>query len=74
MELHLAKEPCEWRVVQQGLYVFLDLNYKPKDIDELTSNEFMKFNYNNRARNTMMTGLCPIKSDNVSSGKSAIEI
>ncbi|KAK1388072.1 hypothetical protein POM88_016250 [Heracleum sosnowskyi] len=74
METYLSRHPLVLRVVQKGLYVFLDKEGKPKDVDELTPGELVKFGYNEKARNSLMNGFNQAEHDKVSSLKSAKEM
>ena len=74
MKMHLSNEPKEWRVVFKGPYTFTTDDGKPMDIDDLNDAEVLKLSYNNRAMNTIMTGLSTSESDKVSSCTSAKEM
>ena len=74
METYLSRDPLVLRVVQKGPYVFLDKDGKDKDVDDLTTDELIKFGYNGKARNSLMNGLNQAEHDKVSSLKSAKEM
>lgn len=71
METYLSKKPLVLRVVQKGNFEFLDNDGKPKDVDDLTPEEVVKFGYNGEARNSLMNALDQAEYDKVSSLKTA---
>lgn len=74
METYLSKKPLVLRDVQKGNFEFLDKDGKPKNVDDLTPEEVVKFGYNGEARNSLMNALDQAEYDKVSSLKTAKEM
>lgn len=58
METYLSKDPLFLRVVQKGPYIFIDKDGKPKDVDDLDTDELFKHGYNEKVRNSLTNELC----------------
>ena len=77
MQSHLERDPMEWRVTERGPFqppIDPKDAEKDKDIDDYTPDELLKLSYNDRAKNTIITGLSITESDRVSACKSDKEI
>lgn len=49
-EVYVSREPLVIRAVQKSLYEFFYQDGKPKDFDDLTEAELIKYGYNGKAR------------------------
>lgn len=73
-ETHLSRDPLVLRVVQKGLYEFINKDIKAKIVDALTQAELTKLGYNGKERSLLIMRMNQSEYDKVSSLKSTKNI
>ncbi|XP_063945855.1 uncharacterized protein LOC135151372 [Daucus carota subsp. sativus] len=70
MKIFLQKDTYEWDAVENGITIPMR-DGKPKPVKELTTDEVNSLNYNARAMNSLLNGLCATELRKVSACTSA---